>query len=139
MQIAFSQLKGTTILAGDLFIHVIGVKKNKGVLRVALFQENQSKKFPDQVKFAYKRQQTTAHKDGVKLTFRDLPPGYYAAAVFHDKNNNGKLDKNFFGMPKEKYGFSGGENNNRRRAAKFDEARFSIAENDIKHIQIRLQ
>ncbi len=27
--------------------------------------------------------------------------GYYALMVFHDINDNGKLDKNFFGIPKE--------------------------------------
>ncbi|MCP4757822.1 MAG: DUF2141 domain-containing protein [Proteobacteria bacterium] len=32
--------------------------------------------------------------------------GTYAAAVFHDENNNSELDKNFMGIPKENYGFS---------------------------------
>lgn len=35
-----------------------------------------------------------------------LPPGKYAAAVFHDKNGNGKMDKSILGIPKEKYAFS---------------------------------
>lgn len=30
----------------------------------------------------------------------------YAIAVYHDKNNNGKLDTNIFGIPSEVYGFS---------------------------------
>lgn len=32
----------------------------------------------------------------------------YAIAVFHDENDNKYLDKNFLGMPEEKYGFSNG-------------------------------
>jgi uncharacterized protein (DUF2141 family) len=40
--------------------------------------------------------------------FRDLPPGKYAAVAFQDFNGNGKLDKNFLGIPKEPYGFSNG-------------------------------
>ena len=41
----------------------------------------------------------------VSITF-DLPEGEYAVAVYHDLNANNKLDKNFFGIPKEPYGFS---------------------------------
>ena len=32
--------------------------------------------------------------------------GRYAAIAFHDENGNGKLDKNFLGVPTEPYGFS---------------------------------
>jgi uncharacterized protein (DUF2141 family) len=38
--------------------------------------------------------------------FKDLPPGEYAAVAFQDVNGNGKLDKNFLGIPREPYGFS---------------------------------
>jgi len=38
--------------------------------------------------------------------FEDLPYGEYAIKVFHDKNDNQKLDKNLLGIPKEAYGFS---------------------------------
>jgi uncharacterized protein (DUF2141 family) len=40
------------------------------------------------------------------VVFSNLEPGRYAAVVFHDKNGNGKLDKNFLGVPVEPYGFS---------------------------------
>ncbi|MFT6868708.1 MAG: hypothetical protein ACJA08_003563 [Cyclobacteriaceae bacterium] len=38
-----------------------------------------------------------------------LPLGVYAVAVYQDKNDDQKLNKNFLGMPTEPYGFS---NNN---------------------------
>lgn len=37
--------------------------------------------------------------------FEDLPPGQYAVQVMHDENDNGKLDSNFLGIPREGYGF----------------------------------
>jgi uncharacterized protein (DUF2141 family) len=40
------------------------------------------------------------------VTFRNLPPGRYAVILFHDENGNGRLDKNFWGVPTEPYGFS---------------------------------
>ena len=36
----------------------------------------------------------------------ELPPGTYAIGIFHDVNLNNKMDNNFFGTPKEQYGFS---------------------------------
>jgi uncharacterized protein (DUF2141 family) len=35
-----------------------------------------------------------------------LAPGVYAVTLFHDENNNGKLDAKAFGIPKEGFGFS---------------------------------
>jgi MipA family protein len=36
----------------------------------------------------------------------DLPPGDYALVVYHDENGNGRLDRNFIGIPREPLGFS---------------------------------
>ena len=36
----------------------------------------------------------------------ELPPGEYALSVYHDLNENSKLDTGIFGIPTEKYGFS---------------------------------
>ena len=41
-----------------------------------------------------------------QVTFETLPKGMYTLAVFHDVNGNGKLDKNYLGIPTEPYGFS---------------------------------
>ncbi|MTB52420.1 DUF2141 domain-containing protein [Lewinella sp. W8] len=43
-----------------------------------------------------------------KATFSVKLPasGQYALAAYHDVNENGKLDKNFWGIPTEPYGFS---------------------------------
>jgi uncharacterized protein (DUF2141 family) len=38
--------------------------------------------------------------------FEGVPYGEYAVKIFHDENGNEKLDTNFVGMPKEKFGFS---------------------------------
>lgn len=41
-----------------------------------------------------------------QATWTDIPAGKYVVAVFQDLNGNGELDTNFFGVPKEPYGFS---------------------------------
>lgn len=42
------------------------------------------------------------------LTFSKLPAGEYAVVVFHDANDNGTIDHNLLGFPKEALGFSNG-------------------------------
>lgn len=40
------------------------------------------------------------------LCFRDVAPGRYAVKLFHDRNGDGELATNVFGIPSEPYGFS---------------------------------
>lgn len=42
----------------------------------------------------------------ITVRIPDLKPGTYAIVIVHDLNGNGKLDKNFIGMPKEPLAFS---------------------------------
>ncbi|MDO9011956.1 MAG: DUF2141 domain-containing protein [Gallionella sp.] len=44
--------------------------------------------------------------DAITFIIPDMKPGKYAISAFADKNNNGKLDTNLIGKPKELYGFS---------------------------------
>jgi uncharacterized protein (DUF2141 family) len=40
------------------------------------------------------------------ITVAGVPPGDYAAQAFHDENDNDKIDRGWFGIPKEGIGFS---------------------------------
>jgi uncharacterized protein (DUF2141 family) len=40
------------------------------------------------------------------VVFTNLTPGTYAVIVFHDENDNGKLDKTALGMPIEAFAIS---------------------------------
>ena len=41
-----------------------------------------------------------------ELALRVPDPGRYVIAAFQDLNGNGELDRNFFGVPTEPYGFA---------------------------------
>lgn len=60
----------------------------------------------------------------VEMRVRNVKPGAYAIAVFHDTNGNGKLDRNFIGLPSEPYGFS--NDVGRRGPPNFDAARIVV-------------
>ena len=61
----------------------------------------------------------------------DIPPGTYAVKIHIDENENGELDTNFLGIPKEQYGIS-----NNTLFLNFDAASFII--DTYKKVQIDL-
>lgn len=65
-----------------------------------------------------------------------LKKGVYAIKVLVDNNDNGKIDLNFFGIPKEQFGFS---NNvlGILGVPKFEKASFKLSSN--KKIEIKLR
>ena len=44
--------------------------------------------------------------NAAEFIFKNIKPGIYTLLYYHDENENGDMDKNFIGMPKEGYGFS---------------------------------
>ena len=66
----------------------------------------------------------------------ELPDGIYAIGLYVDSNKNEKLDTNFFGIPKEQFGFS---NNAKRRFGppSFESASFEL--DALKEISINLE
>lgn len=103
MKFIFALLILTThALAREVTFNVSQTANKKGNLLVAFF--NDAGTFPD--KTPYKTMIVPA--DGaseIKLSI-DLPDGDYAVSTFLDENKNGKLDTNFLGIPKERFGFS---------------------------------
>ncbi|MCB1702586.1 MAG: DUF2141 domain-containing protein [Pseudomonadales bacterium] len=59
-----------------------------------------------------------------------LPPGEYAISIFYDLNNNGELDTNFIGIPKEPVALS----NNARPSfgpPKYKDAKFTLGNEPV--------
>ena len=81
-----------------------GVSSSEGVVGVLVFNSPQG--WPTDNGRAFRAIAVRAHQGPVEITFPDLPPGVYAAVVLHDLNENRKLDRNWFGKPKEQWGMS---------------------------------
>ena len=122
--------------ASALTVHVIGARNTKGKIEVVLFQSAEG--FPGDTSKAIRQQSVNIDSNtlSAETTFRDLPYGTYAVSVLHDENGNGKMDKNFMGIPKEGYVAS---NNPRKRMGPpiFDEAKFSVTQ-QVQAIEIML-
>ena len=102
-----------SVEAGELRITVDGIRSAHGTVLIGLYDSPASfgkavevSAFlinPDRLAAVVLRA-NAALKSAV--VFSNLEPGRYAAIAFHDENGNGKLDKNFLGIPTEPYGFS---------------------------------
>lgn len=114
-------------------IEVRGFPDNSGNAYVALYRSTDA--FPVNGK-QFKGVVAPIREKRAEVTFSGLNSGNYAVAVFHDKNKNGKLDKNLLGIPTESYGFS----NDAREtfsAPSFSSASVELKKNRTISIQVK--
>jgi uncharacterized protein (DUF2141 family) len=110
-----------TILS--LTVIVTGADRDGGRLGVALFGAADG--FPGEPAKAAQQSVLPRRAPIDSVVFRGLAPGKYAVSVYHDLNNNGTLDTNMFGVPKEPWGTTGTVRP-RLRAPRFSEAQFDV-------------
>src|SRR4029077_11236590 len=89
---------------GALTVTILNFRNSEGQVSVALY--NKEEGFPKSPDKALKIVTAPISNKKSVVVFESLPPGEYAISVFHDENKNGKMDSNFFGIPKEGVGAS---------------------------------
>ena len=113
-----------------LTIDFEGIKSDKGKLFVALYNSEE-----DFLKNQMEGSIVDISNGKASASFDNLKSGIYAISSFHDKNNNGKMDTNFLGIPKEPVACS---NNAKGKFGppKFKDAKFMISTD---HTQIKIK
>ncbi|HPI40429.1 MAG TPA: DUF2141 domain-containing protein [Pseudobdellovibrionaceae bacterium] len=106
-----------------LKIMVTNLRSSQGVIYASLYDNEEG--FPtDSLKAKTRIKAEILSSQTAEFVFSDLEPGKnYALSVFHDENNNEKLDTNFLGMPKEGVGISN-QAKGRFGPPKFKDAQF---------------
>ncbi len=125
---AFSESSSTVL------VEVAGFKNTRGTLNCRLFTK--AADFPDGEGIVTIRVPITG--PSTSCSFSNVESGTYAIAVVHDENGNGKLDKNFVGVPSEGYGVS----NNKTYALSppnWDESTFKLGATESKALQLKLR
>ncbi len=84
----------------NLTVNFKGLRSPKGKVLVRLYASK--KGFPEKMEEAVVRLALEI-KDGVPLQakFPGLSPGSYAVSAVHDENDNGEMDTNWIGIPRE--------------------------------------
>lgn len=114
-------LSGICVFAGTISLEILDVQNRAGNIYVGLYRQSKNfKSFED----TYKQKILFPHAKNITVIFDDIADGKYAIALFHDENGNKKLDKNFFGNPKEGYDFS--NNPNTLFEPSFEDAEFEL-------------
>jgi uncharacterized protein (DUF2141 family) len=94
----------TLIKKGSLKVVVHNIKSKTGQIGFYLF--NSEDGFPGHTEKAILSGFVKISGNTVEYTFPIESKGTYAVYVFHDEDNNKKLNANFIGMPKEGIGVS---------------------------------
>lgn len=118
-----------------LSLNIKDIKEAKGSLRIAVFNHEEDFLNAEKAVFA----KIIAVKDTAnhQLTIENLKAGEYAVAIFHDKNDNGRLDTNWLGIPTEPYAFSNDAGKKWRKPS-FEDAKITLDENGI-IVELRLR
>ena len=85
-----------------LTVVVDGIEKPEGKVLVAVYDSINFMKRP----LYFGMAKVEKDEEEVTVIIENIAPGKYAAAVFHDENDNNNLDTGAYGIPIEKYGFS---------------------------------
>ena len=124
----------STLGAYDLRVVVTGIRNQHGELQVSLY--NKDGTIPDkELKNYYKTKRVKIEGKETKVLFSNLPKGRYAVNVFHDENNNHKIDKGFI-LPKEGVGLSNFETVNFFNLPDFQKASFLLEQDKTVHVKL---
>jgi uncharacterized protein (DUF2141 family) len=119
-----------------IIARISNVRNDKGVCQVCLY--NNAASFNGDGGAPVQCVQSVVKASQSEALFENVPAGVYAVMVFHDANNNRKLDQGFLGIPKEGYGAS----QNKlpfASAPSFDDNKFSLQEGTTTTLRIRLR
>lgn len=130
--LAVSSLLAANSQAFELVLTIDNIAKPAGVLMIALADSEDSysgKTAP----FSALKVAASQHTQSIHLG--DVPAGEYAIKLYQDENDNGQLDRNVLGIPKEGYGFS--NNGGAMGQPPFKAAKFTVRENTSITIHLR--
>ena len=131
-----SQSQPVVAIEGDfvLTLEIDGISERRGVIRAALY--NRKSGWLDIEQSVRARLQIVQGQIET-LSFYGIPEGEYAVAVFHDVNSNNKMDRRWFVVPGEPFGFS---NNTAKKTSvgppSYEKARFYLDEDKVILIQL---
>jgi len=122
--------------AQNVNVRIEGIRSEKGQIVIGVFKDSES--YLKEEPFVNKIFAKEPFTDGGMSVSFSLEPGVYGLCLLDDENNNGKMEYNFLGMPKEGFGFSDYYHSGIKKP-KFDSFKFSIVKDQKKNITIKIR
>jgi len=124
---------GLTLQAQNTIeVNINNLDNDDGNVKVGLYNEKASF-----LEATYKSDVVKISKKSAATTFTNVPDGIYAVSIFHDEDNDGKLNMFMGTIPTEDYGCS----NNAKGMfgpPKWEDAKFEVKNDEVKQISISL-
>jgi uncharacterized protein (DUF2141 family) len=123
---------GATARASMVQVDVTGVTEARGHVRVELCTKD-----------TFLTPSCPFHGDApatvgaTLVSIADVPPGEYAAQVYHDETDQRVVHQNLLGIPRERIGFSN-DASVHIHGPRFKEAAFSVGA-EVQHITLRIR
>ena len=89
--------------AGTITVQLAGFENDQGTVKLCVCRSEDE--YTGKAK-EFCTASTEIKNKKAQWIFEHMPYGSYSIKVFHDENGNSKLDKDFLGVPTERYGFS---------------------------------
>jgi uncharacterized protein (DUF2141 family) len=131
-----SQAQAQSPTATCVKVHITGFRVTSGKVYVSIYKDQESfLKIGKEIATNVVR--VNKNDTIAETCFSGLAPGWYAVALYHDEDDNNKMNTGIFGIPLEPYGLS---NNFRPRFSypKFDQCSFYVPDSMQKYVAIAL-
>jgi uncharacterized protein (DUF2141 family) len=127
---------GSFLCAQTLDVHILNIRNTKGQICAAIFADQAGfkteKPYWNQV---YSKKNILNGELHIQIPFH---AGEWGFSVLDDENNNGKMDYNFIGIPREGFGFSNFIPQGLHRPV-FKDFSFTLTKNETKIIIVRMK
>lgn len=129
-------LQVRAVSAQNIKVDISGIRAEKGQIVIGVFKDSET--YLKEEPFVNKIFTKETGPDGEMSVQFSLEPGVYGLCLLDDENNNGKMEYNFLGMPKEGFGFSDYYASGITKP-KFESFKFTVTADQIKKIAIRVR
>ncbi|MGD8862295.1 MAG: DUF2141 domain-containing protein [Myxococcales bacterium] len=113
-----------------------GFEHSGGQVLVALWRTGRG--FPDKASRAFGKKRTSVQKGRARVTFEEVPPGFFAVVAHHDEDHDFAMDTGLMGIPSEGYGFSRNATGNFGPPS-YEDARLWLSKRQTRRVRIRMR
>lgn len=114
------------ISIGEIELEIQNIQQAKGSIQIAIYRGEE--KFLEDGQEIVTKAVLVEKEGALTVSFDNLAFGEYSIAIYHDVNDNKKLDTNLVGIPNEPYGFSN-DAKSKWGPPKYQAARFNLNQN----------
>tara|TARA_R110001583_G_scaffold412_2_gene3764 strand:- start:7957 stop:8388 length:432 start_codon:yes stop_codon:yes gene_type:complete len=121
--LSFAQESNVNLTGKTITVSVTNALSDKGEVHFAIFTKENFRKE------SLSSKSSTISNGKSSVIFENISEGAYAVVCYHDENNNGTMDFQENGMPKESYGTS--NNALSYGPPQFESAKFEVVNEDL--------